>query len=354
MNSNRAVILGLISKGIRRAAGAAGRKAVKISLLFTIFTIVLMGFLYQVVFSIEADAAVGDSAVNAAKGKWTAASKVEGTAAKAEEGSTLPVENDADSTNPQKRKALKKYADSLGNLYGQSFYGSLSGNYHVEEPSERWGFDTDSIPVTTAGSYIFDYDQDGTDELLAVEINEDHTMNLVMYEVDDDLRVFRASSVPSVILGQGYRFPLYIGEQGPASLTDIFLFEYQGPTICIQSGGRYLQKDATRQGAMFFKYGNQGFIPEPKCFCTESGQSFAYSSTRFEDFRKAGLVLLPDSATLSATVPFIDYCEQVHEIVRVDGELDWKKYDVFHSDHSGNSVDVVILRFKDEDELYGR
>ena len=48
---------------------------------------------------------------------------------------------------------------------------------------------------TTAGSYIFDFDQDGTDELLAVELNEDHTMNLVMYEVDDSLRVFRASSV---------------------------------------------------------------------------------------------------------------------------------------------------------------
>ena len=69
MNSNRAVILGLISKGIRRVTGAAGRKAVKLFLLFTIFTIVLMGFLYQVVFSIEADAAVGDSAVNAAKVK---------------------------------------------------------------------------------------------------------------------------------------------------------------------------------------------------------------------------------------------------------------------------------------------
>ena len=33
------------------------------------FIIVLIGFLYQVVFSIEADAAVGDSAVNAAKVK---------------------------------------------------------------------------------------------------------------------------------------------------------------------------------------------------------------------------------------------------------------------------------------------
>lgn len=354
MNSDRVVILGLISKGIRRVTGAAGRKAVKLFLLFTIFTIVLMGFLYQVVFSIEADAAVGDSAVNAAKGKWTAAIKVGRTAVKAGEGTALPVENDADSTNPQKRKALEKYADSIGNLYGQSFYGSLSRNYHVEESSERWGFDTDSIPVTTAGSYIFDYDQDGTDELLAVEINEDHTVNLVMYEVDDGLRVFRASSVPSVFFRQGYPFPLYIGEQGPSSITDIFLFDYQGPTICIQSGGRYLQKDATRQGAMFFKYGNNGFIPGSRCFCTENGQSFAYPSAFLEEFRKAGLVLLPDSVTLSATVPFIDYCEKVHEIVRVDGELDWEKYDEFHSDHSGNSVDVVILRFKDKDELYGR
>ena len=32
MNSDRVVILGLISKGIRRAAGPAGRKAVKLSL----------------------------------------------------------------------------------------------------------------------------------------------------------------------------------------------------------------------------------------------------------------------------------------------------------------------------------
>ena len=74
--------------------------------------------------------------------------------------------------------------------------------------------------------------------------------------------------------------------------------------------------------------------------------------TVFKDFRKAGLVLLPDSVTLSATVPFIDYCEKVHEIVRVDGKLDQKKYNEFHSDHSRISADVVTLRFKDEDELY--
>ena len=153
MNSDRVVILGLISKGIRRAAGPAGRKAVKLLLLFTIFTIVLMGFLYQVVFSIEADAAVGDSAVNAAKGKRTAASKVEGTAAKAVEGTPLPIENEADSTNPQKRKALEKYADSLGDLYGQSFCLTGQRGRIKADPNTALRF---IYLMTRTGNEVFD------------------------------------------------------------------------------------------------------------------------------------------------------------------------------------------------------
>ena len=255
------------------------------------------------------------------------------------------------------RPLLEKYAAGLNTLYGKTFKGVL-WKPDKKEHKETLGYDYSDLPVGNAASCIYDFDQDGEEELLTVSINEDYTLTLTMFETGEDNKVHSSASFLSVLDRDGKKFPIYAVEQGEG-MTDVFLYENNGPKVCIDSagklmntsGGRHAIIALTYDGTAFEQYKDPFFAPDSEEYYGDLADNMCRS---LESFGAENLTIGELNGICLYKTPFMEYLPEVREIYRADAELTVEN-DVLNEwtdSDTEDSIEVTSIHFKDENELY--
>ena len=135
---------------------------------------------------------------------------------------TAAPETTAPETQPaaDAETVLQEYADSLTCLYGD---GAIYTSYFVKEagesgyPTIRYSF-AGSFPLEPLGTLLLDFDRDGTQELLVVDVNPDYTLCLKMYEaVEGTAQCVSQCNLAATVVGQsesGYLDCVYYEQNG--------------------------------------------------------------------------------------------------------------------------------------------
>lgn len=296
-----------------------------------------------------------DNTVYASTVAVAAATDVDGTIR--EDPSTGMTEQSGNESEGTSAQILRDYSENLEFLYGKTFRGSL-WKADKEEHKKTRGYDYSDIPVGNAASYIFDFDQDGVDELLTVSINEDHTLTLTMFETGEDNSVHPSASFLSVLDRDGKEFPVYAVEQGEG-MTDVFLYENKGPKICIDSVGEFMNSSGVRHAIVALTYDGTAFTEyTDPFFDTASG---AYTGEladimcrSLESFGAQSMEIGKLNQICLFKTPFMEYLQGVREIYRAEAVMtvENEALNEWISSETEDSIEVTSIYFKDENELY--
>ena len=297
-----------------------------------------------------AEAAGAEAASNASTG--TEADITEDTNSSAASSSEA---SETSETSP--RTPLEEYAAGLDTLYGKSFKGLLWKADHKEH-EETQGYDYSDLPVGNAASFIYDFDQDGQDELLTVSINEDYTLTLTMFETGEDNTVHSSASFLSVLDLDGKEYPVYAVEQGEG-MTDVFLYENEGPKICIDSAGMRMNTSEGRHIIMALTYNGTAFAQynDPfwdSCSGAYYGEHADNICKSLESFGAESVTIRELNEICMYLTPFMEYLPGVHEIYRADAEVTVENevLEKWTSSESKDSIEVTSIYFKEKNELY--
>ena len=279
---------------------------------------------------------------------------VSAASSSAQTGESIVSESGAEQTSAQ---ILQEFAENLDTLYGKSFKGFLL-KPGSEAYKESRGCDYSDIPTGNAASCIYDYDQDGEPELLTVSINEDYTLTLTMFEIGEDNTVQPSASFITVTEYYENPFPVYAVEQGNG-MTDVFLYEDQGPVICIDSVGEGLTATGRRHAILALTYDGTAFAQyADPFFDTSSGELYGEPADNMcrslESFGTESLTLEDLKEICLYKTPFMEYLHGVREIYRADAVKTFEDDEMYEWESSGTEdrFEVTSIYFKDQNELY--
>ena len=279
---------------------------------------------------------------------------VSAAASSAQTGESIVSESGAEQTSAQ---ILQEFAENLDTLYGKSFKGFLL-KPGSEAYKESRGCDYSDIPTGNAASCIYDYDQDGEPELLTVSINEDYTLTLTMFEIGEDNTVQPSASFVTVTEYYENPFPVYAVEQGNG-MTDVFLYEDQGPVICIDSVGEGMTATGRRHAILALTYDGTAFAQyADPFFDTSSGELYGEPADNMcrslESFGTESLTLEDLKEICLYKTPFMEYLHGVREIYRADAVKTFEEEEMYEWESSGTEdrFEVTSIYFKDQNELY--
>ena len=179
-------------------------------------------------------------------------------AASAGEGTAAAEEKTASRT-------LEEFSGYLDYLYGRSYNGYLPDYAELDEAEQKpgivAGYDLSDLPTTNMGSYIYDYDQDGQEELLVVGISGEYYLQLSMYEVTDEKKVY-ASDTCTVLNHIGeYPHEQFALEQG-AGGTEICLYDFNGPALIALCSGSGMLATGHMSHLIPVKYDGTRFVQD--------------------------------------------------------------------------------------------
>ena len=162
-------------------------------------------------------------------------------------------------------RTLEEFSGYLDYLYGRSYNGYLLDYAELDEAEQKpgivAGYDLSDLPTTNMGSYIYDYDQDGQEELLVVGISGEYYLQLSMYEVTDEKKVY-ASDTCTVLNHIGeYPHEQFALEQG-AGGTEICLYDFNGPALIALCSGSGMLATGHMSHLIPVKYDGTRFVQD--------------------------------------------------------------------------------------------
>lgn len=111
---------------------------------------------------------------------------------------------------------LQEYAEGLDCLSGS---GTYTGYFEITGSGPRYNY-WSSLPVRPLSRLQMDFDQDGADELLVVNLNTDYTLRAEMYEAEGgEIQLISSTSLPASAAS--------ISEEG---YLDCMTYQYNGQT----------------------------------------------------------------------------------------------------------------------------
>ncbi|MDO5133079.1 MAG: hypothetical protein Q4D81_08860 [Eubacteriales bacterium] len=296
------------------------------------------------------------AAQNAAVVETENSTPVDSTPAENASGDKTSVESRAGDT-ASARRILEEYAGTLDTLYGKTYTAYMWSMYSLEknEFGRRLGFDTTEIPATDAAYRIDDYDQDGTEELLVVSVNDDSTMKFTMYEVTDEQKISPADTYTSIVKWSNDDIYVYAAEQGKGT-TDVFVYDKGGPCIGIDCSGFGYQATGRLRTIFTVKYDGNHFVEEGEPYVDRtSGDLYALRFVRkkLESFGTVSLID-EDIKRIFMGSGLTKYLPDVHEIMRTYTTVlnTEEPLTEGYQDGSDGKIGFCYVHFAEENELY--
>ncbi len=240
----------------------------------------------------------------------------------------LPVRAEEDTGS-----SLAAFSEDLGNLYGKDYRGICWSS----KQTGKAVYNIPDLPISTAGSMIYDFDQDGREELLAAGINKDHTICLTMFELSEDGDVSCADTFFTTVQKDDVDYPVYVAEQGPGH-TEVFRYSNNGTCICVDSTGHGMVATGRIRTILAVRYDGHRFEQTADPYIDRTSGPLAEGLEeslrgKLEAFGAAGM---SDSELqdiyLGESIKY--YLKDVKEVLRTETELkeykdgipDWMKY----------------------------
>ena len=260
--------------------------------------------------------------------------------------------------NTTTSKSLEEEQISRNYLFGQEFTGYITDYLTTN------GYDLSEIPQDCAGYYYYDFDQDGEEELVVLELTEDRSIMIEMYEVEGD-KVVEAARVlaggSQVEGGESYNV-----SDGAPAFTNAFVYDCGGETrIGFEFAYTGIHATGVAHSVLSYRY-NNGQLTLVDIFGM-SGSTIDMDLDDDPDFAARFIGSLNDLGAGAMTVQdahsfweydthFIDYVKDAHEIYRaVTGFIDSEEEAIAKYSNWMNNKErmaYTTIRFSDKGELY--
>lgn len=290
--------------------------------------------------------------------------KAEEAKKKAEEEKQKQDQEEQQKTEETSMTALEAFAplyEGKSFLYGQQYTAYLT------DPSQSYagvtGLDATEVPEGDFAYYVYDFDDDGTEELLMLELTQDRTILAKMYEFDGDS-----------------------AKEEDRKLIEIDDKEKGKKTVCRMIGGApafanafvYKVDDSIRIGFEFayaavhadgiwhdiLSYAYEGNSLELRDYYSNAGSTIdmdvSYDRNLYKEMYEAfvrlgaGAMSTDDIASMwNMQTHFVDYMKDVREICRVDSPLLNSNFDYVQWENSGRQrTEYSAVFFASQQNLF--
>lgn len=269
-----------------------------------------------------------------------------------------------DETATAKEKTASQILDEFSGyfdyLYGRSYDGYLWDYEEVKNESENYfdGYDRTDIPTISMGSYVYDFDQDGQEELLIVHISSGYKLQFSMYEITDEKKVYAADTYTLLNITGEHEHEQYAIEQGGGE-TGIYLYEFDGPRLLALCSGTGMLATGHMSHLIPVKYDGHKFVQdiEPCGYNKYAG----FSPKLIENFRSIfqsfGAGSLSDEACeeiFNNLFSITKYLEKPREIARASTRLEddyYQKYKEWRQGSKDERFKATTIYFSSKEEL---
>ena len=255
---------------------------------------------------------------------------------------------------------LDEFSGYFDYLYGRTYDGYLWDYADENKEAENHfdGYDRTDIPTISMGSYVYDFDQDGQEELLIVHISSDYNLQFSMYEITDEKKVYAADTYTLLNITGEHANEQYAIEQGSGS-TDIFLYEYDGPRLLALCTGTGMTATGHPSHCISVKYDGHKFVQdiEPLGFNKFAGFHEESLESCRASFQSFGTKDLSDEACeeiFNNIFSITKYLEKPREIARASTEsVDdyYKKYEEWRQGSKDERFKATTIYFYSKEEL---
>ncbi len=177
--------------------------------------------------------------------------------------------------------ALGQYAQELSGLYGQDFPASV----YRDEEGDAILYDSSQVPTQVMGSTVADLDGDGTEELIAAVLNDDHSFRLELYQ-EQNGQVSKTDTLD--LSDQWAQLPQIIGTPGYVSHADFFTYG-EGQTLIGLEISQFAGVFVDGAKMDFWSVSCQNDTLKLEGHASTSGSDGIYSSYFMDELAKMGI-----------------------------------------------------------------
>lgn len=255
---------------------------------------------------------------------------------------------------------LDEFSGYFDYLYGRIYDGYLWDYEEMKNESENYydGYDRTDVPTSNMGSYVYDFDQDGQEELLIVHISSDYKLQFSMYEITDEKKVYTADTYTLLNITGEHENEQYAIEQGNG-MTDIFLYEYDGPRLLALCSGTGMLATGNMSHLISVKYDGHKFVQdiEPVGYNKYGGFPQEYIENLRSTFQSFGTGSLSDEACkeiFNGLTTITKYLEKPREIARASTRTVGNYYNEYEEWRQGSKEErykATKIYFSSKEEL---
>ena len=283
---------------------------------------------------------------------------------KAEEEKQKQDQEEQQKTEETSMTALEAFAplyEGKSFLYGQQYTAYLT------DPSQSYagvtGLDATEVPEGDFAYYVYDFDDDGTEELLMLELTQECTILAKMYEFDGDSAKEEDRKLIEIDNKENGRKTVCRMIGGAPAFANAFVYRVDD-SIRIGFEFAYAAVGANGIEHDILSYTYEGNALELRDYYGNAGSTIdmdvSYDRNLYKEMYEAfvrlgaGAMSTDDIASMwNMQTHFVDYMKDVREIYRVDSPLISDNFDYAKWENGGRQrTEYSAIVFADQQNLF--
>ena len=265
-------------------------------------------------------------------------------------------------TSMTAREAFAPLYEGKSFLYGQQYTAYLT------DPSQSYagvtGLDATEVPEGDFAYYVYDFDDDGTEELLMLELTQDRTILAKMYEFDGDSAKEEDRKLIEIDNKENGRKTVCRLVGGAPAFANAFVYKVDDS---IRIGFEFAYGAVHADGIWhdILSYAYEGNSLELRDYYSNAGSTIdmdvSYDRNLYKEMYEAfvrlgaGAMSTDDIASMwNMQTHFVDYMKDVREICRVDSPLLNSNFDYVQWENGGRQrTEYSAVFFASQQNLFG-
>lgn len=299
--------------------------------------------------------------------------KAEEAKKKAEEEKQKKAEEEKQKQDQEEQQKTEETAmtarEAFAPLYeGKSFLYGQQYTAYLADPSQSYagvvGLDTTEVPEGDFAYYVYDFDDDGTEELLMLELTQERTILAKMYEFDGDSAKEEDRKLIEIDNKENGRKTVCRLVGGAPAFANAFVYKVDDSIrIGFEFAYGAVHADGIRHDILSYTY--EGNSLQLRDYYGNAGSTIdmdvSYDRNLYKEMYEAfvklgaGAMSAEDIASMwNMQTHFVDYMKDVREIYRVDSPLISDNFDYAKWEEGGRQrTEYSAIVFADQQNLFG-